>query len=501
MRESLTQRTLKGATWIGGASVVRLCLRIISIAILARLLTPHDYGVVAGALIAMDFAAMIYAMGLAPTLIQRKDVRSDHVATAFSSAFFLAVLAGAGLWFAAPLVAELMRIPELTQVLKVLACLTPLGAFSVICEALLARNMQVTSLALRPLLSFTISTFLVAIPMAWYGFGYWSLVAMQVAETLVTALALGVAARRLLARPRFSRQAFTELWPLSFGFTLNQPFVFLAENADRFFVGRLLGAGSLGLYTRASFLTTTAATLFGNITRLSLFPAMAQVHGDVGRLRSGLLKTLAAVALLTLPLSVFCITFASELVNLLLGARWGAAVVPFALLSGALYFRLAWRGCGAVFQALGRPHLMSAVHACRAVVLILGIWFAAPYGLNAICGVVLVVMVLVAATMLILASHAIDLSFRSVARVHLRPAAISAVVLGTGMSLKMGPVDAPASVALVTTLAVLTVFIALNIRATYSSPAYSGGLFRTKRSDPPIDTTTPRLTLPRKEGV
>ena len=99
MRESLTQRTLKGAAWIGGASVARLALRVVSVAILARLLTPHEYGVVAGALIAMDFAAMIYAMGLAPTLIQRKEVRPDHVATAFSSALFMAVLAAVGMWY------------------------------------------------------------------------------------------------------------------------------------------------------------------------------------------------------------------------------------------------------------------------------------------------------------------------------------------------------------------------------------------------------------------
>ena len=68
MRKSLTQRTLEGAAWIGGASVARLALRVVSVAILARLLTPHEYGVVAGALIAMDFASMIYGMGLAPTL-------------------------------------------------------------------------------------------------------------------------------------------------------------------------------------------------------------------------------------------------------------------------------------------------------------------------------------------------------------------------------------------------------------------------------------------------
>ena len=87
MTKSLTQRTLEGAAWIGGASVARLALRVVSVAILARLLTPHEYGVVAGALIAMDFASMIYGMGLASTLLQRKEVRPDHVATPTSCRF------------------------------------------------------------------------------------------------------------------------------------------------------------------------------------------------------------------------------------------------------------------------------------------------------------------------------------------------------------------------------------------------------------------------------
>ena len=143
MRESLTARTLKGAGWIGGASIAGLALRVVSVAVLARLLTPHEYGVFAAALIAMDFAAMIYGMGLAPALVQREDVRPDHVATAFFSALVMAVLAAVGMWYAAPLIAELLRVAELTQVLKVLAWLTPLGAFCVLCEALLARNMLV----------------------------------------------------------------------------------------------------------------------------------------------------------------------------------------------------------------------------------------------------------------------------------------------------------------------------------------------------------------------
>jgi O-antigen/teichoic acid export membrane protein len=455
MRESLTQRTLKGAAWIGGASLVRLCLRVVSVAILARLLTPHEYGVVAGALVAMDLAAMIYGMGLAPTLIQRQEVRSDHVATGVFSSLFMAVLAGAGLWFAAPLVAELMRIPELTQILKVLAFLTPFGAFGVLCEALLARSMQVKRVALRPLFSFTISTFLVAIPMAWYGFGYWSLVAMQAVDTIVGALTLGFAARTLLVWPSFSRRAFGELWPLSLGFTLNQPFAYLAHNADKFLIGRVLGAGTLGIYTRASFFSTTASTLFGNIARLSVFPAMAQVQQDTERLRSAVLKAFSILALLTLPASAFCVIFAKELVDLLLGEKWHAAVVPFAILSGTLYLSLAWRNCCTLFQALGHPHWITSVHICRAAALSGAVWWAAPHGLSAICVVVAAVMAFVLAIMLIIVKRAIDLPLRSMAAAHLHALVTTAAASGLCLTVKALLPDVPSPALVILTLLLL----------------------------------------------
>jgi O-antigen/teichoic acid export membrane protein len=459
MRESLTARTLRGAAWIGGASVARLALRVVSVAILARLLTPHEYGVVAGALIGMDFAAMIYGMGLAPTLVQRKEVRPDHVATAFSSALFMAVLAAVGMWFAASLIADLMQIPELTQILKVLAWLTPFGAFSVLCEALLARNMQVKRVAMRPLFSFTISTFLVAIPLAWYGFGYWSLVAMQAVDIIVSAVTLGFAARKLLVWPRFSHRAFAELWRLSLGFTINQPFSYLAQNADRFIVGRVLGTATLGLYTRASFFASTAATLFGNIARLSVFPAMAKVQQDEVRLRSALLKSFSVLALLTLPVSAFCVIFARELVDLLLGDKWHMAVAPFAILSGTLYFSLGWRNCATLFQALGHPYWITAIHICRAAALIAGIWWVAPHGLTAICVVIGVVMALMLAIMCIVVKHAIDLPLRHIAAAHFRPLVITAATSGVCLTVKALLPELPgAALLILTLLLVLTSF-------------------------------------------
>jgi O-antigen/teichoic acid export membrane protein len=473
MRESLTARTLKGAAWIGGASVARLALRVVSVAILARLLTPHEYGVVAGALIATDFAAMIYGMGLAPTLVQREDVRPDHVATAFSSALFMAVLAAVGMWFAAPLIAELLQIPELTQILKALAWLTPFGAFSVLCEALLARHMQVKRVAMRPLFSFTISTFLVAIPLAWYGFGYWSLVAMQAVDIVVSAAALGFAARKLLVWPRFSRCAFAELWRLSLGFTINQPFSYLAQNADRFIIGRVLGTATLGIYTRASFFANTATTLFGNIARLSVFPAMAKVQQDETRLRSALLKSFSVLALLTLPVSAFCVIFAPELVDLLLGNKWHTAVAPFAILSGTLYFSLAWRNCATLFQALGHPYWITAVHICRAAALIAGIWWIAPYGLTAICAVIGVVMALMLGIMLIIVKYAIDLPLRSMAAAHFQPLVITAAASGLCLTVKALLPELPGLALVILTLVLLLssscVFVFFNQERVFGS--------------------------------
>ena len=322
MRESLTQRTLKGAAWIGGASIAGLALRVISVAILARLLTPHEYGVFAAALIAMDFAAMIYGMGLAPTLIQRKDVRPDHVATAFSSALAMAVVAAVGMWYAAPLIAELLRIPELTQILKVLAWLTPLGAFSVLCEALLARNMQVKKVALRPLLSFTISTFLVAIPLAWYGFGYWSLVAMQAVDIIVSAVDAGLCctdAPRLaeLLAPCFFRALAAEPWvhrESTFCLSLTERRQVHHRPRSRYGNTRHLHAGLVLLESRRRLSSEISPASPSS-------PRWRKVQDDEERLRSALLKSFSVLALLMLPASAFCVIFAPEIVDLLLGAQ------------------------------------------------------------------------------------------------------------------------------------------------------------------------------------
>jgi PST family polysaccharide transporter len=480
MIENLTRRTLKSTAWLGGTSIVRLGLRVISVAILARLLTPHEYGIIAGALVAMGLATMIYKLGLASTLIQRKEIRLDHIATALSTSLAMAILAGAGVWLAASLIADVMRMPELREVLRVLAFITPFGAFNILCEALLARNMRAKSVALRPLFSFTLATFFVGVPMAYFGFGYWSLVAAQVSEVILGAVAFAFATWRYLVWPGFSREAFRELWPMSLGFSIHQPFGYLVSNVDQFLIARLMSADSLGLYSRASFLVKSASDLFGNIARVAMFPAMAQVQDERGRLQSAILKTLSLTALVTLPLSAFSVVFCREIISTLLGSQWAAATVPFALLSATLYLRLARRGCYALFQALGRPYWMTATQAINAVGLILGIWWAAPYGLTGICAAVAVVMVLVMALILVLVKHAIGVTFWEMAAVHGRPLALSGAIVVLGVILKMSLIDLPGAAVLLTAslMSIATLLLLLRLKPEWLLDSYAADIFR-----------------------
>jgi O-antigen/teichoic acid export membrane protein len=339
-------------------------------------------------------------------------------------------------WLAAPLIAGLMSIPELESVVRLLALVVPAGAFAMLCEALLARAMRTREIALRSLISFVVSAFGVAIPMAYAGFSYWALIAMHATEAVVGALALGFSARKFIVRPGFDLRAFRELWPMSIGFTLNQPFVYLSNNADKILIGRLLGPEFLGLYTRASFLTTTLINAFGDVARTSIFPAMALARNDNARLQRGLIKSLFLLASLTFPASAFCVVFAEEIVGILLGPRWETAVIPFALLSFAMYFKLGWRTCFALFQGKGKPYYLTVIQLINALVVIGGVLVAIPYGFMATCTAVLVATAVQFMVIFICALRVSELNWRSALNIHFAPLSLAAIILLACLSIR-----------------------------------------------------------------
>ncbi|TIL39713.1 MAG: hypothetical protein E5Y87_03610, partial [Mesorhizobium sp.] len=162
-----------------------------------------------------------------------------------------------------------------------------------------------------------------------------------------------ITARQYLAMPRFDLQSYREIRTQSLGFSLAGVLAFGGQYMDKIIVARLLGTAELGIYTRAFTLIAMPANLFGNLSRTVVFPLLSKVQTDEARLRSAQLKGYALTAALTLPTSAFLCCFAKEIVLTMFGPRWVDAVVPIAVFSAAMYFRVAFKLCGAVMLATG----------------------------------------------------------------------------------------------------------------------------------------------------
>ena len=472
---------MKGAAWLGSASIVKLSLKVLSVAVLARLVSPEDYGVATGALVVVEFALMLGNLGLAPALVQREDLQDRHIATAFALALIVVGFLVAGMWFASPAFAALLRLEELTDVTRLLTLMVAFRLFGALCEALLARHMEMRRIAMTSLASWTLSTFAIAIPLAYAGLGYWALVLMYLFDGLLTAALLGYHARSHIPRPRLDWQSLRELTPLSLGFAVIAPLNFLNSNIDRFLLARLLGPADLGTYSRATFLAKTASTTFNGVARTAAFPAMSRVQSEPGRLRTAAQQGLALTALLAIPIGVFCAIFADELVDVLLGPQWQAATVPFAIFGAALYPILGQRFLSAIYQAVGRPYALLPIHLFNVLALFAAIALLAPYGLTAVCLGIATTMavrfVMVART----ACRFAGVADRELTSIHVAPITVGCGVLLVGLPVKVWLDDASSIVSLLAAVLLISLPAIVALRLLPSMVLGRAGLATANR--------------------
>ncbi len=434
---NLTSKTVYGLAWSGGTLGAQFVLNIASVAILARILSPHDYGVMAAANIVTAFGLMLASLGLMPALIQRIEISRDHIATALFLSISMTVLLGVAQWSAAPLIASLLQVPEIEDVTRVLSFMLVAQGLAALYEALLSRALKFKSLGVVRLGLWVATTFLIAIPLAYFGANYWALAIAQLASAFLTAIAYGFLARHDMAMPRFHKQAAKELLGVGMGFSISRFFNYVSSYADNIVVGRSLGAGELGVYTRVFYLISMPAEMVGNMIRTVVFPSMARIQDDDARFKQAYLKGLSLSALTTIPTSTFLATFAPELVDIVFGDRWIAAVTPFAIFSLAIYFRVGVKTCGTVLQAKGRGYSLALLQAINALLLTLSALAAAPYGLNAVCIAVLLTVIIRFCVYAIICGRAAGVDLLDFAELHIRPLLIGAFVFAAARAVDL----------------------------------------------------------------
>jgi PST family polysaccharide transporter len=359
-------------------------------AVLARLLTPSEFGLIGLALVYVGLANLLSQFGLSIAIIRLPDLTPRYIRAGFTIAMLLGLLCTVTVWLTAPLVAAIFAQPQLTPYLHALSLLFIIGAAGSVAEALSERNLAWRRLMWVDVAAFFIGNAIPAIVLALLGYGAWALVGSQLGQRFVRSTLLV----RAQPHPKYPRLGpeIRELLRFGSGFTLARGFNYIAFQGDNFVVGRVLGVSALGFYGRAFKLMMFPVTYFAIIVTKVLFPVMARLQAEPGRLRSAYYTGSSIIAMVSAPLSALMVVTAPEIVGIVLGPKWTPAIVPFQILTAGIMMRNAYLMAYCLDGALGAMYKRTIRDGVYATAVVLGSLVGTRFGLAGVAtGVLLAI--------------------------------------------------------------------------------------------------------------
>jgi O-antigen/teichoic acid export membrane protein len=362
----LDRKLVRGSAWLtlsfGGGQIVSLVVT----AIVARFVTPSAFGLVALASVAIVVLTTLQESGLDSAVIHRRTDLERAAGTAFVFNVASAVVLYAVAFAISPWLAHIFSKPRLADVLKVLALVLIIRGLGLMPGAIIERDLAFARRA-RGELSGTIVQAMVAVPLAIFGFGVWSLVAGQLAGQTVQTVIFWVVTPMRPSPRLFSLRMLRELGRYGRHVTGANVVGFLDQNIDTITVANLLTAADVGYYNIAWRLANLPATGIGYITGRVMFPVYATIQHDKAAFREAFLTNVRRNALVALPVGVGIFLAARPIVVGLFGESWEHAVAPLRILAVFGLIRAFSGTTGPVFQAAGKPQF----------VLLLNVWHLA----------------------------------------------------------------------------------------------------------------------------
>lgn len=383
------QQVLAGLGWSAAATVASAASQLVFLAVLARLLDPAAFGLMAMGMVVLRFAGVFSQMGFAQALIQRPQLQPQDTTAALLMALATGGLLYGVLLLAAPAFGAAFRTPELPLLISVLGLSLLLGTLGSLPLALLRRQARFKRVSGIEVLAFLFGYGAVGIACALQGIGVWSLVAATLSQQSLLLLLGFLSVRYPLGWP-VPRAAFARLWAYGSRYSLVGVLEFLYSNVESIFIGRSLGKVELGLFNRAVTLTSLPVELGVSAVNKVLFPALSGMQQDHCRVADGFQMLLLSIGLFSTAVACGIAAAAPDVVALLLGAKWQGISPLVAVLAFAVPPAFMYVACGVTLDSLAalRPKLrLQALMLPLKIALVL--WLA-RWGLEGIaCAVVL----------------------------------------------------------------------------------------------------------------
>ncbi|OQW76917.1 MAG: hypothetical protein BVN35_05690 [Proteobacteria bacterium ST_bin11] len=330
---------VSGVGWGAFSTIAVIGFQLIFMAIMARLLEPSDFGLVAIANVSLRFFGYFAQMGTAPAIIQKPKLEQGDIAAALSVSLGISILFFLILQFTAPLMEAFFKMPELGLVIQVLSINFIIGGLSAVSVGLMRRNTAFRAISIIDVVSYVFGYGVIGLAAAYNGLEVWALVAAFMTQSTLTAV-LSYAVTRHSFSFRHSREQRRHFFSYGGRYSIIGFTEFLASNLDALIVGKLLGTVPAGYYNRALLLANLPVQQPANILTKALFPIMSSVSDQHDKQIISLQLSTLFVGSYAFAVSAGIYFAASDIVKVLLGSKWLDAVPILEILTwsvGPLY--------------------------------------------------------------------------------------------------------------------------------------------------------------------
>lgn len=354
---SLKIKAASGIKWNAGFSVFSTVLQTVKLIVLARLLSPEAFGLMAMVSIVVGFAQAYSDVGISAAIIHRQDATRDQL----SSLYWLNVLAGVAIFLIvfllSPVISWFLGDARLSLLIRVTAATFLIIPWGKQFEILLQRDLRFLEVVWIQGVALTIST-VTTILVAYWGFGVWALVWGQISLALVaTVLFVWNGSREFMPQLHFRRLDLKGY--ISFGlYQMGERGInLISGRLDQLLIGRMLGAQELGYYSFAFNLVTLPLIRINPIITKVAFPVFAKLQENSNRMQHGYMKVVKLLSTVNAPLLLGLVIISPTAIPLVFGEQWLNSIVFVQLLSLTALSRTIGNPVGSLLLAKGRPDL------------------------------------------------------------------------------------------------------------------------------------------------
>lgn len=337
MQESLKRKTVRGVAWSFIDNIANSGVTFLIGLILARLLTPAEYGVMAMIAIFIAVSNSIVDSGFSNALIRKGHIERIDYNTVFFFNIIISLVIYIALYLASPSISNFFKEPILVKVMRIMGFVLIINALSIIPRTIFIRNVNFKTQTKVSLIS-SIGSGFVGIGMALAGMGVWSLVGQQLSRQLLNTLFLWIFCK-WYPNFEFSIKSFNELFGFGFKLLLSGLINTIYKNVYYIIIGRFYTSSILGQYTRAEQFNTIFSSNLTTVVQRVSYPVLSSIQDESERLREAYRKVIKTTMLISFTCMLGLAAVAKSLILILIGVKWLPAVhfLQIICFAGMLY--------------------------------------------------------------------------------------------------------------------------------------------------------------------